>query len=128
MNGDTEQDTLPDGALLGLDEVGATPARGRGRGGAGSRNPLDNAETNGVPITETLPVAHVVLDLQPAHLDQAYDYLVPVTMADDAQPGVRVKARFGRQDVAGYVVARQETSDHDGRLVRCARWCPASRC
>lgn len=125
MNGDTEQDTLPDGALLGLDEVGAVPAGGRGRGagqggrqgGTGSRNPLDNAETNGVPITQTLPVAHVVLDLQPAHLDQAYDYLVPVTMADDAQPGVRVKARFGRQDVAGYVVARQETSDHDGRLV-----------
>lgn len=125
MNGDTEQDTLPDGALLGLDEVGAVPAGGRGRGGGssggqgrtGSRNPLDNAETNGVPITQTLPVAHVVLDLQPAHLDQAYDYLVPVTMADEAQPGVRVKARFGRQDVAGYVVARQETSDHDGRLV-----------
>jgi primosomal protein N' (replication factor Y) len=121
VNGDTEQDTLPDGALLGLDEVGAAPASGRGRGGgqgrSGSRNPLDNAETNGVPITQTLPVAHVVLDLQPAHLDQAYDYLVPVTMADDAQPGVRVKARFGRQDVAGYVVARQETSDHDGRLV-----------
>lgn len=119
MNGDTEQDTLPDGALLGLDEVGAVPAGGRGggRSRSGSRNPLDNAETNGVPITRTLPVAHVVLDLQPAHLDQAYDYLVPVTMADDAQPGVRVKARFGRQDVAGYVVARQETSDHDGRLV-----------
>jgi primosomal protein N' (replication factor Y) len=125
VNGDTEQDTLPDGALLGLDEVGAVPAGGRGRDGGhsggqgrtGSRNPLDNAETNGVPITETLPVAHVVLDLQPAHLDQAYDYLVPVMMADEAQPGVRVKARFGRQDVAGYVVARQETSDHDGRLV-----------
>ncbi|MGI5191428.1 primosomal protein N' [Promicromonospora sp. CA-289599] len=115
MNGDTEQDTLPDGALLGLDEVGAVPAGGRGR--SRSRNPLDNAETNGVPITQTFPVAHVVLDLQPAHLDQAYDYLVPVTMADDARPGVRVKARFGRQDVAGYVVARQETSDHDGRLV-----------
>jgi primosomal protein N' (replication factor Y) len=124
VNGDAEQDTLPDGALLGLDEVGAAPAPARGKGGktgkggqAGSRNPLDKAETNGIPITQTLPVARVVLDLQPAHLDQAYDYLVPVTMADDAQPGVRVKARFGRQDVAGYVVARQETSDHDGRLV-----------
>jgi primosomal protein N' (replication factor Y) len=118
VNGDTEQDTLPDGALLGLDEVGAAPAPARGKDRkAGSGNPLDQAETNGIPITGTLPVARVVLDLQPAHLDQAYDYLVPVTMADDAQPGVRVKARFGRQDVAGYVVARQETSDHDGRLV-----------
>ncbi|MFI2364213.1 primosomal protein N' [Promicromonospora sp. NPDC019610] len=104
-----------DGALLGLDEVGGAPAAGRGE--RGSRGPLDNAETNGIPIAQTLPVARVVLDLQPAHLDQPYDYLVPATMTDDAQPGVRIKARFGRQDVAGYVVARQETSDHDGRLV-----------
>lgn len=116
VNGETEQDTLPDGALLGLDEVGGT-AGGRDKGRDKGRDPLDRAETNGIPITETLPVARVVLDLQPAHLDQPYDYLVPVTMADDAQPGVRIKARFGRQDVAGYVVARQETSDHDGRLV-----------
>lgn len=115
MNGETEQDTLPDGVLLGLDEVGGAPSRGRGKARPG--NPLDKAETNGIPITATLPVARVVLDLQPAHLDQPYDYLVPATMADDAQPGVRIKARFGRQDVAGYVVARQETSDHDGRLV-----------
>lgn len=115
MNGETEQDTLPDGALLALDEVGGGSAGGRGQGKG--RDPLDQAETNGIPITEVLPVARVVLDLQPAHLDQPYDYLVPVTMADEAQPGVRIKARFGRQDVAGYVVARQETSDHDGRLM-----------
>ncbi|MFD7311536.1 primosomal protein N' [Promicromonospora sp. NPDC059942] len=122
MNGDLAVDdssvddgAVDDGALLGLDEVGGVPAAGRGEKNA--RGPLDNAETNGIPIAETLPVARVVLDLQPAHLDQPYDYLVPATMADDAQPGVRIKARFGRQDVAGYVVARQETSDHDGRLV-----------
>ncbi|MEV0891055.1 primosomal protein N' [Promicromonospora sp. NPDC050262] len=114
-DGRVEDGAADDGALLGLDEVGGVPARGRGK--AKSRDPLDNAETNGIPIAETLPVARVVLDLQPAHLDQPYDYLVPATMADDAQPGVRIKARFGRQDVAGYVVARQETSDHDGRLV-----------
>jgi primosomal protein N' (replication factor Y) len=108
-----QHDELPDGVLLGLDEVGAAPARGRGRG----KNSLGETETNGVPISETLPVAQVVLDLQPAHLDQPYDYLVPATMAQEARPGVRIKARFGRQDVAGYVVARQETSDHDGRLV-----------
>ncbi|MCF4120760.1 primosomal protein N' [Antribacter sp. KLBMP9083] len=99
-----QQDTL-----LGLDDV--APARRRGP------RAKAQVETNGVPIATTLPVARVVLDLQPAHLDQPYDYLVPATMTDDAQPGVRVKVRFGRQDVDGYVVARQETSDHDGRLV-----------
>lgn len=114
-DGVATDDIAEDGALLGLDEVGGAPAAGRGR--KSSRGPLDNAETNGIPITEHLPVARVVLDLQPAHLDQPYDYLVPVSMADEAQPGVRIKARFGRQDVGGYVVARQETSDHDGRLV-----------
>ncbi|WP_125775879.1 primosomal protein N' [Antribacter gilvus] len=100
-------------ALLGLDDVGAAqrPARGRG--------PRSRAvvETAGVPIATELPVARVVLDLQPAHLDQPYDYLVPAALSDDAQPGVRVKARFGRQDVDGFVVARQDSSDHDGRLV-----------
>ncbi|MFI2487614.1 primosomal protein N' [Promicromonospora kroppenstedtii] len=118
-DGVTEVGVAEDGALLGLDEVGGAPAgdRGHGRGGKRARGPLDNAETNGIPIAEHLPVARVVLDLQPGHLDHPYDYLVPVTMDADAQPGVRIKARFGRQDVAGYVVARQETSDHDGRLV-----------
>ncbi|MCP2265436.1 replication restart DNA helicase PriA [Promicromonospora thailandica] len=97
-------------ALLGLDEVGGTTSRA-------ARDPLGNAETNGIPIAESLPVARVVLDLQPTHLDQPYDYLVPATMDQDAQPGVRIKARFGRQEVSGYVVARLATSDHDGRLV-----------
>ena len=69
------------------------PAAGRGE--KNSRDPLDNAETNGIPIAQTLPVARVVLDLQPAHLDQPYDYLVPATMADDAQPGVRSRRGSG---------------------------------
>lgn len=97
-----QQDALP-----GLDDV--APRRGP--------RAKAQVETNGVPLAQTLPVARVVLDLQPAHLDQPYDYLVPATLADDARPGVRVKVRFGRQDVDGYVVARQATSDHDGRLV-----------
>lgn len=117
VNGGTNQTgrtAVQEEALLGLDEVGGTAA---GDQGENPRNPLHNAETNGIPIAETLPVARVVLDLQPAHLDQPYDYLVPATMAQEAQPGVRIKARFGRQEVSGYVVARLATSDHDGRLV-----------
>ncbi|MFB7798849.1 primosomal protein N' [Isoptericola sp. NPDC056134] len=102
-------------ALLGLDDVPAprdAGAKGRRKPGKGGK-----AALGATPVADELPVARVVLDLQPAHLDRPYDYLVPAPMADDARPGVRVRARFGPQEVAGYVVERRETSDHDGRLV-----------
>ncbi|GAB6937740.1 primosomal protein N' [Isoptericola variabilis] len=102
-------------ALLGLDDVPAPreagPKSRRKDGKAGK------AALGATPLAEELPVARVVLDLQPAHLDRPYDYLVPAPMADAARPGVRVRARFGPQEVAGYVVERRQTSDHDGRLV-----------
>lgn len=102
-------------ALLGLDDVPAPrDARTKGRRKTGKSG---KAALGATPVAEELPVARVVLDLQPAHLDRPYDYLVPAPMADDARPGVRVRARFGPQEVAGYVVERRETSDHDGRLV-----------
>ncbi len=62
------------------------------------------------------PVARVLVDVALAHLDRPFDYLVPAVMADDAQPGVRVKVRFAGQDVDGYVVGRADESDHPGRL------------
>lgn len=102
-------------ALLGLDDVPAprdAATKGRRKPGKGGK-----AALGATPVAEELPVARVVLDLQPAHLDRPYDYLVPAPMADDARPGVRVRARFGPQEVAGYVVERRETSDHEGRLV-----------
>jgi len=68
-------------------------------------------------IAAHLPVARLALDLAPAHLDRAFDYLVPAAMSDDAQPGVRVKVRFAGRDVDGYVLERVERSDHDGRLL-----------
>ncbi|WP_300677066.1 primosomal protein N' [Nocardioides sp.] len=67
-------------------------------------------------ITDTLPIAHVLLDLPGAHLDKIFDYSVPVALAEAAQPGVRIKAKFGSQDVDGYLVARSDSSDHVGRL------------
>ncbi|MFC8599921.1 primosomal protein N' [Isoptericola sp. NPDC057191] len=112
-------------ALLGLDDVPAPRTSGgngsgqpdkpgrRGKAGKGG----GRAALGVTPVAAELPVARVVLDLQPAHLDRPYDYLVPAPMADDARPGVRVRARFGPQEVAGYVVERRETSDHEGRLV-----------
>jgi len=67
-------------------------------------------------ITDRLPVAHVLLDLPGAHLDRVFDYAVPVALAETAQPGVRIKAKFGSQDVDGYLLGRSDSSDHTGRL------------
>ncbi len=62
------------------------------------------------------PVARVAVDLPLAHLDRHFDYLVPATMAADAQPGCRVKVRFSGRDVDGFVVERRAETDHEGRL------------
>lgn len=62
------------------------------------------------------PVARVLVDVPLAHLDRPFDYTVPATMAEDAQPGVRVKVRFAGQDVDGFVIERAATSEHTGRL------------
>ncbi|MFE6509960.1 primosomal protein N' [Nocardioides sp. NPDC057767] len=63
-------------------------------------------------LAEVDPVAKVLLDLPMAHLDRPFDYAVPVSMAEEARPGVRVKVRFGPKDVDGFVVARAEASEH----------------
>ena len=62
------------------------------------------------------PVARVLVDVPLAHLDRAFDYAVPETMAASAVPGCRVKVRFAGQDVDGFVLARAAESDHPGRL------------
>jgi primosomal protein N' (replication factor Y) len=67
-------------------------------------------------ITDDLPVARVLVDVPLAHLDRTFDYAVPVTMAETAQPGVRVKVRFAGHDVDGFLVERVATSDHAGVL------------
>ncbi|MDI3331100.1 MAG: primosomal protein N' [Micrococcus sp.] len=52
------------------------------------------------------PVARVLLDSGVPHLDREFDYLVPHALDDDARPGVRVRVRFGHQDVLGWLVSR----------------------
>lgn len=68
------------------------------------------------PVADTDPVAEVVVDVVPPHLDRLFEYAVPREYADTARPGVRVKVRFAGQDVDGFVVARKETADHRGTL------------
>ncbi len=62
------------------------------------------------------PVARVLVDVPPAHLDRAFDYAVPATMDEAARPGVRVKVRFAGQEVHGYLLERSAETDHAGRL------------
>lgn len=69
-----------------------------------------------VPITDLLPVAQVIVDRPQPHLDRPFDYAVPESLAEAAQPGVRVKVRFGGKDTSGFCVARRERSEHDGDL------------
>ena len=70
-------------------------------------------------VAAVLPVARVALDVSLAHLDRPFDYLVPASMADSAQPGVRVRARFAGKVVGGYVLERVAGSEH--RLSRLDR-------
>lgn len=63
-----------------------------------------------------LPVARVVLDVGLAHLDRPFEYAVPEQLAEQARPGVRIKARFAGKDVSGYVIERVQEPEHTGRL------------
>ncbi|MEO7448728.1 MAG: primosome assembly protein PriA, partial [Humibacillus sp.] len=62
------------------------------------------------------PVAAVVVETPLAHLDHLFEYAVPDELSDGAVPGARVKVRFAGRDLDGYVVARRERPEHDGRL------------
>ena len=63
-------------------------------------------------ITDVLPVARVAVDTGLAHLDRTFDYAVPQSMADGAQPGCRVRVRFAGRQVDGIVLERADDSAH----------------
>ncbi len=62
------------------------------------------------------PVARVVVDVPLPHLDRPFEYAVPESMAATAVPGARVRVRFAGQDVEGFVLARTQVAEHEGRL------------
>jgi primosomal protein N' (replication factor Y) len=61
-------------------------------------------------------VARVAVDVSLAHLDRPFDYLVPERMDEAAVPGCRVRVRFSGQLVDGFLLSREDASDHQGRL------------
>lgn len=68
------------------------------------------------PLAARLPVAGVVVEVGLAHLDRTFDYAVPASLEETAQPGVRVRVRFAGREVGGYVVERRAEADHVGAL------------
>ncbi|WP_448850821.1 primosomal protein N' [Corynebacterium sp. 335C] len=62
------------------------------------------------------PVARVLPLLGLPHLDRVFDYRVPEQMVEAAQPGVRVRVRFGGRLVDGILLELAETTEHPGRL------------
>jgi primosomal protein N' (replication factor Y) (superfamily II helicase) len=78
--------------------------------------PTRRAAAAAEPVAEADPVARVLVDVPLAHLDRTFDYAVPASMADDAQPGARVKVRFAGRDVDGFVLERAAETDHAGSL------------
>ena len=85
----------------------------------------------GAALAEGLPVARVLVDKGLVHLDQFFDYAVPAAMDEEAQPGVRVRVRFGARVVKGrreggtlhdgFVVERRADSDFHGPLAPLAQ-------
>src|SRR5690606_31814369 len=63
------------------------------------------------------PVARVLLDSGVPHLDREFDYLVPRALDDGARPGVRVKVRFGHQDVTGWLLSRGSEPSTGAKLL-----------
>lgn len=49
-------------------------------------------------------IARVALDVRFPHLDRFFDYSVPESMAAQAVPGARVRARFAGRPVDGFIV------------------------
>ena len=62
------------------------------------------------------PVAKILLETPVPHLDRLFDYLISKELDEAAQPGVRVKVRFGHQQLFGWLIQRSETIDTASRL------------
>ncbi|MGV9253381.1 primosomal protein N' [Streptomyces sp. NPDC003697] len=88
----------------------------------------------GAALAEELPVARVLVDKGVLHLDRYFDYAVPAELDADAQPGVRVRVRFGagrhrvregRREggglIDGFLVERRADSDYSGPLAALAQ-------
>ncbi|MBP5940825.1 primosomal protein N' [Streptomyces acidiscabies] len=88
----------------------------------------------GAALAGELPVARVLVDKGVLHLDRLFDYAVPAELDEVAQPGVRVRVRFGagrgkvrggRREggalIDGFLVERVARSEYSGPLAALAQ-------
>ncbi|MEV5883479.1 primosomal protein N' [Streptomyces sp. NPDC052020] len=88
----------------------------------------------GAALAKELPVARVLVDKGVLHLDRYFDYAVPEELDAEAQPGVRVRVRFGagrhrvregRREggglIDGFLIERRAESDYSGPLAALAQ-------
>ncbi|GGP64332.1 primosomal protein N' [Streptomyces abikoensis] len=88
----------------------------------------------GAVLAKELPVARVLVDKGPVHLDRLWDYAVPAELDAEARPGVRVRVRFGagtrnvrggRREggglLDGFIVERVAESEYQGPLAALAQ-------
>lgn len=68
-----------------------------------------------VPAPE-VSVARVLPLLGLPHLDRLFDYRISADQHEDAQPGVRVRVRFGGRLVDAILISRTSHTDHSGEL------------
>jgi primosomal protein N' (replication factor Y) (superfamily II helicase) len=117
--------TQDDGARTAREDAGSPPGAGTakyGKAPAGGKTAKTAKTAKSAKTARTLnpaadnPVARVAVDIPLAHLDRAFDYLVPERLAAQARPGVRVRVRFAGQLTDGYVLERAQASEHRGRL------------
>lgn len=85
--------------------------------GFGVLTPEEPGSTAAEDSAVELPVARVHIDTHVPHLDRLFDYSVPAALDADAQPGTRVRVKFGGREVTGWLRERTKKSDAPGRLV-----------
>ncbi|MFF0222248.1 primosomal protein N' [Streptomyces sp. NPDC004629] len=101
----------------------------------GAKAPRAKPRTwRGAALAKELPVARVLVDKGVLHLDRYFDYAVPEELDEQAQPGVRVRVRFGagrhrvregRREggglIDGFLIERRAESDYSGPLAALAQ-------
>ncbi|MGY0487783.1 primosomal protein N' [Streptomyces sp. WG-D5] len=88
----------------------------------------------GAPLAEELPVARVLVDKGVLHLDRYFEYAVPKELDAAAQPGVRVRVRFGAGNrhvrdgrreggglIDGFLIERVAEAEYQGPLAALAQ-------